>query len=108
MRPSPSAAWHRGPAAFGLPAPSHSWSALLPKPLDLAAPQLSLSPRRMLRSPLARMLAHVLVRLLVIGPLPAQFQVAAALFPFSLLAPLGGHDASCAPCEEEHRTGSPA
>ena len=40
------------------------------------------------RSFLARFFAHVLIRLLVIAPLPPQLQVAAALFPVSVLWPL--------------------
>jgi len=36
----------------------------------------------------SRLLAHLLIRLLVVGPLPASVQAWAAFFPVSLLAPL--------------------
>ncbi len=40
------------------------------------------------RSLVWRFFAHLLVRLLVLAPLPPQFQVASVLFPVSMLWPL--------------------
>lgn len=44
--------------------------------------------RRPGRSFLARLVAHLVIRLLIIAPLPGQWQAAAALFPASMLWPL--------------------
>jgi RHS repeat-associated protein len=46
------------------------------------------SLRRPSRSTLTRFAAHLLIRILIVAPLPANLQAAAALFPVSMLWPL--------------------
>jgi hypothetical protein len=62
------------------------WLPVPLQPLDLATGSWSLC--RPTRSRLVRLVAHVLIRLLVIGPLPPSIQRAALLFPASVLWPL--------------------
>jgi len=62
-------------------------AGLRPEPLDFTRlPALSL--RRPSRNPVARAMAHMLIRLLVLSPMPEHVQVWAALFPVSMLWPL--------------------
>lgn len=42
--------------------------------------------RRPARNPLFRLLAHVLIRLLVIAPLPSDWQLLSLVFPLNLVA----------------------
>jgi YD repeat-containing protein len=56
------------------------------EPVDVLSVRLSF--RRPGRSPLVRLLVHVLIRLLVLGPMPADVQALSAVFPISILAPL--------------------
>ena len=83
-------AFEAGGSAAG---PFWRWCAcgrLLLEPIDVAG---GLSFRSRSRSPLFRLVAHVLIRLLVITPLPSEYQVIAALFPVSVLWAVVGREA---------------
>src|SRR6266571_318108 len=58
-----------------------------PKVLDLDR-SLAFSFRRPQQSQLFHFVAHILVRLLLIGPLPAHLQAWIVLWPISMLTPL--------------------
>lgn len=69
------------PPAFTADSSASSiWTALRPVPVDPAS-LAQVSFRHPSRSPLLRIAAHVLIRLLVIGPLPSWMQAYALLFP---------------------------
>lgn len=64
-------------------------------------------PRRAQESPLFRLVAHVLIRLLIVGPLPDHLQAAAALFPVSVLRPLALGCGAAGTADREHGRAEP-
>lgn len=72
------------------------WLELRPEPIDLAAPGM-LSFRWPARNPLLRLLAHVLIRRLVIAGFPSDWQLLRLVFPLNLFIAAPAKDASGAP-----------